>query len=81
MMNYEEEKIEAEFREIIKEDGLWHPIAFIDSFSNDFIREMRKRLWMNGPAVKLAIKDRGQKFYEEIYGRENYEKVGRWKSN
>lgn len=63
-------EIEADFREIIKEDGLWHPIAFIENFSNDYIREMRKRLWMEGPAVKLSIRNRGQKFYEEMYGRE-----------
>ncbi len=71
-MLYEEKRnkeTETDFSEIIKEDGLWHPIAFIDSFSNDYIREMRKRLWMDGPAVKLSIKNRGQKFYEEMYGK------------
>lgn len=71
-MLYEEKRnkeIETDFREIIKEDGLWHPIAFIDSFSNDYIREMRKRLWMEGPAVKLSIRNRGKKFYEEMYGK------------
>ena len=65
MMTYEEErmkKVEADFRETIKGDWgteWWNPIAFIDSFSKDFIREMKDKLFMHGGAIKESIKGRG----------------------
>ena len=73
MMTYEEErieKIESDFREFIDDKWLWNPLAFFDKFSIDFIRQINDKLWLEGDAIRTSIRNRGQKFYQEIYGKE-----------
>ena len=73
-MNYEEErmkKLETEFREFIDDKWLWNPLAFFDKFSIDFIRQIKDKLWLEGGAIRTSIRNRGEKFYEEIYGKDS----------
>lgn len=63
-------EVESDFRMYI--DCIdWEPYAFLDNFSNDFIREICCFLNMKSPWIKHAIKERGKEFFEELYGR-NY---------
>ena len=72
-MNYEEErieKIESNFREFVDDKWLWNPLTFFDKFSIDFIRQMKDKLWLEGDIIRTSIRNRGQKFYQEIYGKD-----------
>ena len=72
-MNYEEErmkKLEDDFREVVDDKWTWNPLAFFDEFSIDFIRQMKDKLWLEGDIIRTSIRNHGQKFYQEIYGKE-----------
>lgn len=64
------QKQENDFRMYIDHDK-WAPVAFMDKFSIDFIRQMRDKLDLDQLWMKTSIAKRGVKFLEEIYGKGN----------
>ena len=60
---------EREFREFLDHDK-WAPVAFMDYFSKDFIRQMKDKLDLDTTWMRVSILTKGKEFFEEIYGRE-----------
>lgn len=60
---------ETFLRELEDKDSACWKLAAIDDMSDEFIREFKDKINWNKPKKRQLLKQRGQKFYEEIFGR------------
>ena len=62
--------IETDYRVKLNEEQCYFDYATLHHFSNDFIREMKNKIYWSGDNQQWLLISRGKKFWKELFGKE-----------